>query len=264
MEGVYIAKSRGGPWASLAALAASLSLLAAVLWGPFFVGVFSAAGLCMALIGLILAYRAPTLEKPVVFPWIMVGTHLVLLAAAAVLQSMFLSPLPAESRKIPKLQTPFTDANGVFECKGPAGWDVRPVPSSLESGVRLQPGDESRYMGVSEMTVFVRRLDNAPASDEEFLRRAADAFSEKRGGEKKLFDLRTEKGRSLRGAPVMWSELTIKRYWVPIYQISLFGIKNKRYLCSVSATGLKSHADLSRLLCLGLFERINVTDKHGS
>jgi hypothetical protein len=263
MEGVYIGKSRGSEWSSVSALLAAASVAASVWLGPSWVAWISGAGALLAAVGLALAARSHTLERPIGFPSIMLGIHAVLLITAAVLHSMFLSPLPKESRKMPRLQTPFADANGVFEIRGPAGWDYRPVPSSLESGVRLQPASQGRYMGVSEMTVFVRRLDTPPDSAEQFLKRAADSFSQRRG-DNKLFDLKTEKGTSLKGAPVMWSELTIMRFWVPLYQVSVFGVKNGRYLCSVSATGLKSHADLSRLLCLGLFERIKITDKERS
>ena len=263
MEGVYIGKSRGATWASLSALVASASVTAAIFLGPHAVYGLSSIGIACAVIALSLAARSPTLEKPIVFPSVMIGFHVIMLVVAGILQSMFLSPLAPESRKMPLLQTPYADASGIFEFKGPAGWDFRPAPSSLETGVRMQPGDQNRYMGVSEATIFVRRLDTVPASQDDFLKRAAAAFSEK-GTERKLFDLRTEKGISLTGVPVIWSELTVKRFWVPLYQVSLFGIKNKRYLCSVSATGLKSHSDLSRLLCLGLFERIKITEKQGS
>ena len=263
MEGVYIGKSRGRPWASLSALLLSASVAAAVLAGPAWVYALSGAGAALGFIGFIFAVRMPSLEKPVIFPSVMMGSHALLLIVAAVLQSMFLSPLPPTQRKLPLLQTPYHDSNGRFEFRGPAGWDYHLAPSALETGVRMQPSDQSRYMGVSEVTLFVRKLDVTPGSPEEFLKRAADSFSEKKG-EKKMFDLHTEKGRSLGGTPVMWSELTVKRLWVPLYQVSIFGVKNNRYLCSVSATGLKSHAELSKLLCLGLFERIKITDKPGS
>jgi hypothetical protein len=263
MEGVYIGKSRGGPWASLSALLVTASVAAAIFRGPSWVYALSGVGALFALIGLILSGLAPSLEKPVVFPSVMLGVHALLFVVGAVLQSMFLSPLPEDSRKIPHLQTRYVDPSGLFELKGPDGWDFRPAPSSLETGVRMQPSDQTRYMGVSEANLFVRRLDTTPKSAAEFLKTAAASFSEKHS-EKKLFELKTEKGVSLSGAPVMWSELTIKRFWVPLYQVSVFGVKNGRYLCSVSATGLKNHADLSRLLCLGLFERIKITDKPGS
>lgn len=263
MEGVYIGKSRGATWASVSALIATASIAAAIFLGPAALGAISAAGLLIAGVGLVLAIRSPSLEKPVVFPCVMIGVHALFLLTAAVLHSMFLSPLSPESRKMPILQTPYADSSGVFEFKGPAGWDYRPAPSEFESGVRLQPSDQDHYMGVSEATVFVRRLDTAPVSQDQFLKKAAAAFSEK-GAHRKLFDLQTDKGVSLSGVPVIWSELTVKRFWVPIYQVSVFGIKNNRYLCSVSATGLKSHSDLSHLLCLGLFERIKITQKAGS
>jgi len=263
MEGVYIGKSRGGPWASISALLVVASALAAVTVGPVWMYAVSGAGALLALVGYVIAMRMQSLEKPTGFPSIVGGAHLALLLIAAILQSMFLSPLPSNQRKMPMLQTGYVDPSGRFEFKGPAGWDYHLAPSAMESGVRLQPADQTRYMGVSEVTLFVRKLETTPRSSEEFLKRAADSFSARKN-EKKLFDLRTEKGASLGGAPVMWSELTVKRLWVPLYQVSVFGVKNGRYLCSVSATGLKSHSALSKLLCLGLFERIKITDKPGS
>jgi hypothetical protein len=197
MEGVYIGKSRGIEWASISVLLAIASAAAAIFAGPIWVAWLSGAGLFLAVAALWKAFRAPSLEKPTGLPSIMIGVHALLLVTAAVLQSMFLSPLPPEARKIPVLQKPYVDPNGVFRIKGPVGWDFRPVPSSLETGVRMQPADKSLYMGVSEVTVFVRRLDKRPPSPEEFLKRAAASFSERRGGQD-LFDLRTEKGLSLR------------------------------------------------------------------
>jgi len=246
--------------ASAGALAAAVSVAMAIFVGPRGVYIASGLGAALAVVSLGLAARSGARDKPVGFPLVVLGVNGLLLLVGAILQAMFLSPLSKDAQKMPVLQTLYSDPDKVFEIRGPSGWTYRPVPSKFESGVRMQPEDQSRYMGVSEATVFVRRLESEPKSPDEFLTSAAAAFSEKES-KRKLFDLKTERGKSLSGAPLIWSTITIRRFWVPLYQISLFGVKDHRYLCSVSTVGLMSHATLARLLCMGLFERIEITDR---
>jgi hypothetical protein len=260
MEGVQIAKTSGATAAALSALAAAGSLAAAVWIGPRGIYVASGLGLAMAAVSLLQALRVPSLEKPYGFPILMLSVHGVLLLAGVILQVIFLSPLTNDQARMPHLQTPYEDPDGLFALRGPANWTYRPVPSRYESGVRLQPSDQGHYIGISEAAVFVRRLDSKPASPDAFLQKAAAAFTEKQSN-RHLFDLKTERGTSLSGAPLIWSTITIRRFWVPLYQISVFGVKDRRYLCSVSATGLSAHSRLARVFCLGLFERTVITDR---
>lgn len=260
MEGLQIGRSGGGLAASLSALAASASVAAGIWIGPKGIYLASGIGAAFAVAALLFASRVPSAQKPYGFPLVALAVHGFLFIAGFVLQSLFLTPLPKESLRMPLLQTPFEDPDGTFALRGPAGWTYRPAPSRYESGVRLQPAEEGRYVGISEATVFVRRLDAEPKSPGEFLEKAAAAFSQKQS-ERRLFDLRTERGTSLSGLPVFWSFITIRKFWVPLYQISVFGVKDRRYLCSVSATGLSSHAAIARVMCLGLFERIVIIDR---
>src|SRR4051812_15660044 len=119
MEGVYIGKSRGGGWALLSATLVAVSLAAMIFLGPFCVYGVSGIGVLAGLIGLILASRTASLERPTIFPSILAGVHIVLFAVAGILQMMFLTPLGPAARKIPILQTPYTDPSGVFTFKGP-------------------------------------------------------------------------------------------------------------------------------------------------
>jgi hypothetical protein len=263
MDAVYLGKSRGGEWAAASAALAILALAAIIFWGPYWVYGFSGAGLIAGVTAAVLGSRSESIEKPIIFPLLISSSHVVLLAIATLLHVMFLSALNPSLRKVPLLQELYEDPSAMFRFKGPVGWTYRPLPSSIESGVRIRPADQSMYMGISEITIFVRRLEKPPASPEAFLKTASEQFSQRRE-KQKLFSLTSESGRSLGGAPVLFSELILKRFWVSLNQTSVFGVKNARYLCSVSATGLQSHSSLSRLLCLGLLERIEITDKAGT
>ena len=259
MQGVQIEESGGGLAASLSALAALVAVALGIWIGPTGIYAASGTGLALAVIALLQAVRVSAVEKPFGFPGIMIAAHAVFLGIAFLLHAHFLSPLAANQAKMPRLQTAYDDPEGIFALRGPSGWSYRPVPSRFEYGVRLNPQSTGRYAGVSEITVFVRRLDEVPSSPDAFLENAAKAFVQEQPT-KRLFELKSERGTSLTGAPVIWSTLIVKRYWIPLYQITLFGVKDGRYLCSVSASGLWAHAALARLFCMGIFERIIVTD----
>lgn len=260
MEGLHIGRSSGG-WAGTASAVAALASLAAAVWiGPKGIFFASGVGFALAAIALVLAFRVPTLAKPLGFPSLLLIGHALLLAAGLALQMLFLSPLSSHRAKMPRLQTLYQDPAGMFEVRGPARWTYVNAPSRFESGVRLRPGDQGGYMGISEATVFVRRLDERPTSPEAFLESAAEAFSRAQS-DRRMFRFRTERGRSLSGVPVIWSTISVRRFWIPLYQVSVFGVKDGRYLCSASATGLQAHSTLARVFVLGLFERTVVTDR---
>ncbi len=249
--------------ASLSACAAVASLGAAIGVGPNGVYLASSIGIGLALLSLVLSLRVSTYKKSYVFAALLIAAHVALLFLGLFLQIVFLEPLSPGAVKMPKLQTYYVDPDGAFSLRGPAQWSYRPSPSRLESGVRMQPSKKT-YMGVAEASVFVRRLETVPASPGDFLETAAAAFSSKSSSNAD-YGLVTERGTSLSGVPILWSEVTVKRFWAPYYrQVSLFGVKDGRYLVSVSALGQASHSALSRVLCMGLFERIVVIDRNTS
>jgi len=90
----------------------------------------------------------------------------------------------------------------------------------------------------------------------------AEAFSKGESGPKKLFSFEIKRIELLSKGTGILSTLDIKKFWIPMRQISLFGIKNQRFMCSISATGLKSHSTLSQVLCLGLFEKIKIQERN--
>ena len=116
----------------------------------------------------------------------------------------------------------------------------------------------STIHGVSELTVRVRKMENTTAHPVEFLNKMAEALSIKSKQSHTLFIFTTEPTRLLNGDQGVWSRLQIKRFWIPIYQRVLYGIKNKRYLCTVSVSGLEKHSTISGVLCLGIFETVRI------
>ena len=185
-------------------------------------------------------------------------THILLLGLALTFQTLFLNPLPDHALTLPKIGEQYPLVRGQIEIKGPQGWLYESIPSAEGIGIRIQPQGKDQYMGVSEIQVWVRELKTIPPHSEEFLREMAMAFSPRIRSDKrkKLFQVKIEETQSLQGNTILFSTLDMKRLWVPLRQVTLLGIKNERYLCTVSATGLKNHSTLSKVLCIGLFETI--------
>lgn len=175
-----------------------------------------------------------------------------------VLDRLFLKPLSDSMMQMPKLSQVYSDPDGIFRVRGPEGWDHERLVSPIEVGVRFRPVGMAQYMGVSDLTVRVRQLERAEPISDSFFHKLAETLSTDRTGAKKIFKSDMRPATLLNRDKAMWSDLEVKQFWVPVYQRALFGLKNKTFLCSVSATGIKSHGTLSEVLCLGVFETIKI------
>jgi len=112
-------------------------------------------------------------------------------------------------------------------------------------------------MGISEVKIWIRELEIEPESADDFLQKMASTMTgADRQKRQKQYEFEVNSSETLGGSKSVFSILDVKRFWVPLRQVTLFGIKEKRYFCSISASGLKSHSTLSKVLCLGLFETI--------
>ncbi len=255
MSGIEISSKPKLVWIGASVASAVVSLAAGIWIGPRAVYVASGVGIGFALVAW-LKTRKPLL------PSLLTGFHFALIVIAFTLGALFLEPLSNETLQMPHLTQTYRDPGGFFELRAPAGWETEEIHGATEAGVRLHPSDREQYMGVSELTVRVRLLETVPNESQSFLDKMARMVTSSRMGDPKLFDFSTTPAALLNGDKGLWSRLTVKRFWVPLYQLALFGIKEKRYLCSVSATGLKHHATLSEVLCLGVYETIRPVPKH--
>lgn len=174
------------------------------------------------------------------------------------LRALFLQPLSDEDLQIPRLAQTYQDPKGFFSVKIPLEWIAEPILTPSEAGVRIHPANRQQYMGISEMTVRIRELENKATHPVEFLKKIAEALSIKPKKERTLFNFSTEPTTLLNGDQGIWSRLLVKRFWIPLYQRALFGLKEKRYLCTVSTSGIEAHSTLAEVLCLGVFQTIEV------
>ncbi len=251
MSTIEISKHANLKWVGATVGAALLSIGLGIGVGPIGVYAASAAGIAAAGWALVLNRKQPVAIT-------MLGVHSVLIIVAAGLDVLFLRPLPGETLQMPRLAQIYHDPAGFFEVRAPEGWDIEEIHGTTEAGVRLRPSDRAHYMGVSELTVRIRELSN-PASDPmKFLKKLAATIKSKPEKNRTLFDFSSRPVKLLNGSQGMWSELVIKRFWVPLYQSALYGIKDKKYLCSVSVTGVKNHDTLAEVLCLGVYHTIRV------
>ncbi|MCG3203359.1 MAG: hypothetical protein KCHDKBKB_00015 [Elusimicrobia bacterium] len=234
---------------SIGALVFSLGL--GIFVGPWGIFVASGLGAGFAIAGL---YR----QKQVLLYYLM-GVHILLLIVGMVLNSLFLTPLSNDSLQMPRLNQTYEDPLGLFTARVPQGWQTETLHSKTEAAVRLQPANREQYMGVSEVTIRVRELENPTAHPVDFLNKLAQTLSVKPKKES-LFTFSTEPTTLLDGKKGVWSRLFIKRFWIPLYQRALYGIKNTRFLCTVSASGIESHSTLTEVLCLGLYETIQIIE----
>lgn len=245
--------------ASFSALLAALSLVLGIWLGPQSVFVISPIGLAVCVLSLGLGLRNKhAYARPSGFALTVGGVHLLLIVIAIALYQMFLSPLAVSFEKLPRFRHSYVDPDGVFSVRGPADWVYERYPGVHESGVTLRPAKQTQYIGVSEISILVRKLETKPKSSSEFLKTMASSWVEKKVEGQKLFDFKVEPAEMLNKEKGVWSTLDAFRLWVPVRQVTLIGLKNDRYLCSVSIIGLKKHAVFTQVLCLGLFETIRI------
>lgn len=224
-------------------------------------GIFASVGFGMGLVSLIRALRIDHLNRPFYFPLFMMIINVLLLVLALFLYRLFLRPLDHAAQKFPKFSFQYVDPENRFTLKGPAGWTYENIGTKYESGLRLRPQSQNQYMGISEVVIFVRKLDSKPRSPDDFLRKMADQWIKKNEQGKKSFDFSMAPLSLLNGEQGLIASLEAERFWVPIKQVSILGFKKGNYLCSVAAVGLKNHANLSRVMCLGLLESLQVHSK---
>ncbi len=259
MTGLEISKKPTSVWLGISISAIFLSVGLCIGVGP--VGVYIASG-CGLVFAFVSIFQSRSRNIPIsAAPVVSICVHVCLLLIAFVLQSLFLSHLSDRSLTFPRLSQHYRDPAGIFELRVPTGWAVEGIHSPTEAGVRLHPSDRSQYMGVSELTVRVRELENIPKKPSQYLEEMVKTFSSASKKQKRLFQFSTRPAKLMSGGHGIWSNLVLKRFWVPLYQTALFGIKEKRYLCSVSASGLKNHSTLAEVLCLGVFETIRIPSK---
>lgn len=236
----------------------SISALLILVAGALGVGVGPIAFFFSALVGFVLGAIVFLKTRSLQFSVILMSVHLILMVTAGVLYFLFLRPLDKNVQKIPSLQYVYSDPDKLFTVRGPEGWMYERVGSAMEAGVRLRPQNQDQYMGVSEVLIFIRKLESKPKSVDDFLKKMAFQNTPKRGEKGGNFEFSAESILTLGAQKALWTIMDAKRYWVPVRHASLIGIKNNLYLCSVSAIGLKTHSTLSKVLCLGLFETLKM------
>jgi hypothetical protein len=258
MTGIEISKKTPLSLFYLSASCAIFSIAFGIAYGPIAITLLSGLGLAL---GIVDALKRTWRRESVTLPSIMIGVHVLFLIIAAVLAFFFLAPLPEASLNMPKLGQRHTDLNGRFQVRLPDGWQLTPLSSEHEIGVRAHPADRNEYMGVAELTVRVRILDNKQHASENFFKKIAATMSLSGQQRKRAYEFFTSSATLLNKQPGLWSHLVLKRFWIPLYQTSLFGLQNDRYLCSVATSGIKSHDKLAEVLCLGVMESIQITEK---
>ncbi len=257
MSGIEIEKKINWIWFNSALFLALGSIIFGVLKGPQWVYVLSSMGLLVALVNVGGRLRSNSRFPPLLISLPLLAVHVVCLVTAFTLNYLFLSPLKDSSLKIPPLKQIYRDPQGAFILTGPSGWIYTPSAT----GVRINPVGFTGYMGASEIDIRVRLMDKAPSSPTTFLKKMASSLSSdgKEAARKvKAFHLETSEAQLLDKGTGVWAVLDVERFWLPLRQVSLFGIKERRYFCSISITGLKAHSTLFKVLSLGLFKSLEV------
>ncbi|MFN0117260.1 MAG: hypothetical protein ACKVQC_03070 [Elusimicrobiota bacterium] len=175
---------------------------------------------------------------------------------AAWVHIFYLSPLSDSSLRIPKFQHQYIDPQKIFSTLGPAGWKYSPILSAYDSGVKIQFQDRNQYMGVSEATVMIKTIDSNPKNREEIFKLILE--SQRNKDNKGQITINMEPAVLLDGEKGMWSIIEIRKLWFKFYQVSLIGLKDNSHLCIVSATGLKNHDTLAKILLQGLYRATKI------
>lgn len=255
--GIEFDRSVNWLWVHLA-WSAVVSAVAALIWlGPVWCMGFCVVAVVAAAGALQARWQAPGRHPAPAHAVAPLASAVTILLAALVLKSLFQSPLPDQTLKLPRFTQEYVDPDGHFRLMAPAGWTCTPKNAADHFGVSLQPESQGRYMGVSEVQILIRPLDHKP-KDTGFLVNMANAVSGRADKAKKQFTLNVFTADLISGSKGAWAILDAKKLWIQIRQVTLFGIKADRYLCTVSANGLKPHSTLSQVLCLGLFEKLDM------
>jgi len=261
MIGTTILKNeRNWAWIQIPSLLAVVSVALAIWKGPFWIFLCSSLGLFGAGMGFKISFGNPDRYPGKIVYILVFVSHLFLLGIAWTLYSLFLKPMPEGFVNIPKIDRLYSDVSGLFRLHGPLGWTYVKTPSSGEEGVSIRPENQTHYMGASDVQVWVRKLETPPASEEAFIEKLAGQMRVGSRNPKSdaLFKFETEKTQLINGKNAVFSILDIKKFWVPIRQVTLFALKNQKYMCSVSVTGLKNHSKYSKILALGLMETLKI------
>lgn len=248
-------------WVYASVLLLILTFISSIAIGPTWMVWLSLAGILISSIGAGISHLKPhkyaSRSVSLILACIFGGFFL----AGFILDSMFLKPLSDDLLKVPPLNTPISDSRQLFTFKAPFGWKAEFKTTLQGEGVILRPADKASYMGISELHVFFRTPDTPiknPAKVLELLSSQLEKTSPPKGSTS-LFQLTTEPATLLDGSAGLWSTFSSRKLWVPIRQVTLFGIKENKYICSVSALGLEKHSTLYRVLCLGVFHTIKKT-----
>jgi hypothetical protein len=240
---------------------ALLSVVAAIAWGPPWLTRFSLLGLFSALAGLLATLRKPEKYPSKAWGIVLCCLFTAFLLLSAVLKSLFLSPLRTEALVMPRLTNWVNDAQGEFMFRSPEGWSAEHKTTLLGEGVILRPITKNNYMGISEVHVFIRPLEQKKTPTTDLLAFLKDQLTPKRetNKQKQAFEWLTEPATLINEGEGLWTELIAKQLWVSFKQITLLGVKDNSAICAVSAIGLAEHATLSRVMCLGIFHTIKKT-----
>lgn len=238
-----------------------LSIILAIWKGPFWIYGCSGIGLAISLIALVLGFLRPDKnpKKSLLFAGLV--AHILMLAAGLFLETSFLRPLSDEILKIPRIGHSYSDPDGHFSLKGPIEWQYETIHASDGAGVKIRPVLPESYTGVAEIQVWVRHLEETPPSGIEFIDRMARALAgpARSEGSDSLFTFSTKPAELMSNDPGIFSILDIKKLWIPLRQITLFGLKDQRVLISVSTTGLAKDSRFFEVICLGVFETISIS-----
>ena len=257
MSGIEIDKKINWCWFNSALILAFGSIIFGILKGPHWIYVLSGIGLGIALLNIGGRFRSNSHYPQPILSLSLLAVHVLCLVAGFSLNYLFLSPLKDSSLKIPLLKQLYHDPQGAFVLTGPAGWIYTPSVT----GVRINPVGFTGYMGASEINISVRLMEKAPSSPNAFLKKMASSMASKGKAtdrKDKAFQLEIIEAQLLDKGTGVFAVMDVSRFWLPLRQVSLFGIKRSRYFCSISITGLKAHSTLFKVLSLGLFKSLEV------
>ena len=187
--------------------------------------------------------------------------NLIGIGISTALKNTFLGSGDEITFPLPRLIRLYEDPSGLFTLRGPDHWSYALKISSTDHGVTLRPTLQANYTGSTEISVSVRKLEVSPLSVKDFLEQMAIAFKRperKMKQETTEFKMTHKLIELIDGSPALISILDIRRRWIPFRQIAIFSLKNKKYLCTVTVTGIKKHAHLSKEFCLGLSESLEI------
>lgn len=249
-------------------LALCLSLGVFVVLGPVAAITISILGIILCSWGLVQSFRKISNSPPKFLYIIVLVVLLGVLGLGVAINSYVMTPLSPAKLLVPKFSHVYLDPSGLFRLKGPSQWHYTMDSSPRGNGVIVVPVGILSYVGILEIRVMVQELDVKPSDPPAFLRKMVRQLSQsnRNSGHSKALSIQFKEEDLLGGGLGIWSTLDLEGIgvikWVSFRQQALLGIKNERFLVSVTATGLRHHMDLASVLCQGLFETIIINQNN--